>query len=770
MKLNPRSIPLRRTSALFLAAAGLLGAGNAFAGGRIVTVDTEDNGSTAGDGKTSLLEALNGQLDDDTIVFNLPGAGPHLIKTPLGGYPLITAGRLVINGYSQPGASPNTHDILAGNNAVIQVYLDSTDAESVGDPSIPTVHSTRLTDYSGYGDSENAILGVLGASQVQFRGLGFLSHQTSGETTDPSIYCIALIDGALDCKVQGCRFGLAPDGRTINGSSAAVAAFKYNGDTGAVFSSGLVFGTDGDGVNDVQEFNLTAGMHIALALELPGARISGNYFNVLPDGKTFVNVNDIHQSLLDAGRSGGDASVENLENGRDMTGTLIGTDGNGVSDANERNIFNTVVYDHLAEFYSGPADGVVIAGNYFGVGVDGTTPAPAPTGATPDLVALPGNGSLRLGSDFNGTSDELEGNLIVGIPGGRLVDAGKSLAIMARGNRMINCGFEVFPFKDGSNAPYAEYYANALVTPAQPGPTVTSFDSGILKGSLPEPNLGIYPLSEVDVYIVDPAASANGLVLPGTFLKSFRDNGPDDTNPAANQFSVNLGNLAIPSGSKLAIAASYSADPAGFSVAGVPLTGPLSGAVAVPDFALGATTVISGNVVLTWAGGTAPYLVQFKSSLTAPWMDLVTTSEKTAGVPLAAAAGFFRVQDGTTKTVRLFKVSLNGANQRPTPINVPGTGIGLLSLDGLNVTYQVTYQNLSSAPVAYHLHGLGTAQQAVGVLFGLVPNGTLGTSGSFSGQTTVDQATADGIVAGLTYFNIHTPANGGGEIRGQVLP
>jgi hypothetical protein len=58
----------------------------------------------------------------------------------------------------------------------------------------------------------------------------------------------------------------------------------------------------------------------------------------------------------------------------------------------------------------------------------------------------------------------------------------------------------------------------------------------------------------------------------------------------------------------------------------------------------------------------------------------------------------------------------------------------------------------------------------VGVLFGLVPNGTLGTSGSFSGQATVDQATADGIVAGLTYFNIHTPANGGGEIRGQVLP
>ena len=67
-------------------------------------------------------------------------------------------------------------------------------------------------------------------------------------------------------------------------------------------------------------------------------------------------------------------------------------------------------------------------------------------------------------------------------------------------------------------------------------------------------------------------------------------------------------------------------------------------------------------------------------------------------------------------------------------------------------------------------HRLGTAEVAVGVKFNLIPAGTLGTCGLFAGQTTVDQATADGIAQGLTYFNIHTAANGGGEIRGQIVP
>ena len=71
-------------------------------------VTTADNSSPAGDGQTSFLEALTNLKDNETISFNIPGAGPHYLLTPPGGYPLIEKSGVTINGYSQPGASPNT--------------------------------------------------------------------------------------------------------------------------------------------------------------------------------------------------------------------------------------------------------------------------------------------------------------------------------------------------------------------------------------------------------------------------------------------------------------------------------------------------------------------------------------------------------------------------------------------------------------------------------------------------------------------------------------
>ncbi len=191
--------------------------------------------------------------------------------------------------------------------------------------------------------------------------------------------------------------------------------------------------------------------------------------------------------------------------------------------------------------------------------------------------------------------------------------------------------------------------------------------------------------------------------------------------------------------------------------------------VAAP-VAFTAPAVTPAGIVLNWTGGNGPFLVQGKLGVTDAWIDLQTTSDHTATIPSASFAGFFRIVDGTTKTVKLFKASLSGANERPTAVTTAGTGTGLLALDGLKATYVVGYQGLTGAPVAYHLHGLGGADVAVGVKFALVPSGALGTSGLFVGQATVDQATADGIAAGQTYFNVHTAAFGGGEIRGQVVP
>src|SRR5687768_15390159 len=55
-----------------------------------------------------------------TIVFNIPGPGPHTIapRSPL---PEITR-PLTIDGYTETGASPNT--LADGNNAVLKIQLD----------------------------------------------------------------------------------------------------------------------------------------------------------------------------------------------------------------------------------------------------------------------------------------------------------------------------------------------------------------------------------------------------------------------------------------------------------------------------------------------------------------------------------------------------------------------------------------------------------------------------------------------------------------------
>ncbi len=577
-------VPASRIRSFSTAVATCLVLFVATAAGRGVTVDTEDNSSTVADGKTSLLEALQGQQPGDTIRFAIPGAGPHRIKTPVGGYPLVTQDGITIDGYSQPGAKPNTRDILSGNDAVLAIYLDSTDDTSAGDPSQPDRSSTRLP-FSGYGPSENAVLAVHGADHVRIKGLGFLARHTEGSRADPSIYCVALVDGAEDCRVQGCRFGLDPDGTTLRGGASAVAGFRHRvendmGDIVDSFSGGLVFGTDGDGVADVSEPNVAVDMHITLALELPRAKIAGNYFNVLPDGVTFVPVDQIRRHLLAVGRTGGDATVENIENGRFTDGTVIGTDGDGVSDAAERNVFDTAFHDHLIEFY-GDAKDIVVAGNYFGVGVDGTTRAPAATGVAPGLLAFAGAGNVRIGSDGDGRSDALEGNRIVGIPGSRFVDAPPGLRILARRNEVVGCAFAGFPFADGDvNGLYSDHYSDVLADAFSSFPVVTSTAEGFLVGTLPGVLTDQYPLSEVDVYLADPASVTNGPALPGLYLMSFRDNGAVDLDPAADAFKVPLGGLAIPPASRLVLAVGYSRTVDGFGPAGTPVTGPLSAAVA----------------------------------------------------------------------------------------------------------------------------------------------------------------------------------------------
>ncbi len=54
--------------------------------------------------------------------FNIPRAGVHTI-TPISNLPEVTD-QVVIDGYTQPGSSPNT--LAAGDNAVLLIELNGT--------------------------------------------------------------------------------------------------------------------------------------------------------------------------------------------------------------------------------------------------------------------------------------------------------------------------------------------------------------------------------------------------------------------------------------------------------------------------------------------------------------------------------------------------------------------------------------------------------------------------------------------------------------------
>jgi len=115
-----------------------------------------------------------------------------------------------------------------------------------------------------------------------------------------------------------------------------------------------------------------------------------------------------------------------------------------------------------------------------------------------------------------------------------------------------------------------------------------------------------------------------------------------------------------------------------------------------------------------------------------------------------------------------YTATLSGAAERPTPNNSTGTGTGTFSLQGNVFNYDITYSGLSGTPTAAHIHGAATADGFAGVVFGITANGTLGTSGRYTGSATLSDTQIGFLNSEMLYANIHTASFGGGEIRGQI--
>ena len=108
-------------------------------------------------------------------------------------------------------------------------------------------------------------------------------------------------------------------------------------------------------------------------------------------------------------------------------------------------------------------------------------------------------------------------------------------------------------------------------------------------------------------------------------------------------------------------------------------------------------------------------------------------------------------------------VPMSSANE--VPPNASGaTGTAKVDLDGTMLKWTVTYSGTTGPVTAGHFHGPAMPGANAGVV---VPfTGSL--ASGFTGSATLTPAQVTDLKGGLWYINLHTAANPGGELRGQV--
>lgn len=180
-----------------------------------------------------------------------------------------------------------------------------------------------------------------------------------------------------------------------------------------------------------------------------------------------------------------------------------------------------------------------------------------------------------------------------------------------------------------------------------------------------------------------------------------------------------------------------------------------------------------GLMGLEWRGGFGPYLIQRKDQLDdGEWIPVGTTDSQNFSVPTPGRTGFFRVDSLGHVPPTLLTAHINGAMERPEPVETEGRGSGNFRVHGDILTFEIHYRGLSGPATRAHIHGPADTTQTGGVLINLEPYhvGAFGTDGVFKGSVRLLDEHKSIILGGRSYVNIHTEAHGPGEIRGQIAP
>lgn len=134
-------------------------------------------------------------------------------------------------------------------------------------------------------------------------------------------------------------------------------------------------------------------------------------------------------------------------------------------------------------------------------------------------------------------------------------------------------------------------------------------------------------------------------------------------------------------------------------------------------------------------------------------------------VLLASALSLGFVSAGLAATVE-YNARLSGQREIPKT-DGKGTGKMAATYDTTTkmLSYTLTFDGLSGPATAAHLHGPATRRESAGVM---TPLGDKNPTSPATGTVTLSDDQAKALQSGKTYVNVHTAANPGGEIRGQL--
>ncbi|WP_316230479.1 CHRD domain-containing protein [Bradyrhizobium sp. SZCCHNR1051] len=112
----------------------------------------------------------------------------------------------------------------------------------------------------------------------------------------------------------------------------------------------------------------------------------------------------------------------------------------------------------------------------------------------------------------------------------------------------------------------------------------------------------------------------------------------------------------------------------------------------------------------------------------------------------------------------ILKSDLKAANEVP-PNASAASGVAEASFDTATKTlsWKVTFSGLSGPPIGAHFHGPSEPGKNAGIVLPFKSP-----EPPITGSAVITDAQAADLLAGKWYANVHTQANPGGEIRGQM--